>query len=663
MLDNFSSSAQRAILLAESYAQEFKHASVGTEHLLLALLKNEDLLITKELALQGIKYKGFFDKTRYLYEKEKKISCIYYSLELKEALQEAIKYGNKNKEALISADSLSLTLLTLNNTAKELLERNHANLDVIIKKIVSSHKRKSELLSINDLHLLGTNNKDPLIGRDNEIIQLIYSLSRRNKPNAILVGEPGVGKTAIVEELAKRMIDGKVPLLKDKLIYELDLASTVSGTKYRGEFEDKLKKIIKKVKEDGKAILFIDEIHNVIKAGGAEGAIDASNILKPYLARGEIQLIGATTLEEFNDSFDKDKALKRRFQIIDVNESTKEETLDILKKVKTIYEDFYNIEIDDERLSLIVDLADKYLINQRFPDKAIELLDNACVISENKLEDEQIIQTMNKLYSVIIKDQEKIELFKDEFEKEIVGLDEVKEKIDEVFSQEKIKALMFVGQNGSGKAKVAEIIAKTIYSNHFIDLKIDNYLEVNGINKLTSNGFGYSLEQPSLLVKTIKEQPNCVVLIENAEKMNLELINFFQTTLDKGYFLDSKGNKINSSHALFIFSFNENEEKYANFKIKPSLEPNSFIDKSKLIEEKIGVKLISMIDEVIYFDKVNQAMFKNIVRRNIEKMNKNMILELSEIDDIEEKELQISGGDAAFKKAKEIIKAQKIKNI
>ena len=145
--------------------------------------------------------------------------------------------------------------------------------------------------------------------------------------------------------------------------------------------------------------------------------------------------------------------------------------------------------------------------------------------------------------------------------------------------------------------------------------------------------------------------------------MNSELINFFQTTLDKGYFLDSKGNKINSSHALFIFSFNENEEKYANFKIKPSLEPNSFIDKSKLIEEKIGVKLISMIDEVIYFDKVNQAMFKNIVRRNIEKMNKNMILELSEIDDIEEKELQISGGDAAFKKAKEIIKAQKIKNI
>lgn len=661
MLDNFSSSSQKAILLAESYAQEFKHPSVGTEHLLLALLKNEEIIITKELLQQGIKHGTFSDKIKHLYEKEKKLTYINYSLELKEVLQEAMKFGNKNKEPLISIDTLSITLLTLDNTARELLIRNQINLDVIIKKLLSNHKRKSELLSINDLHLLGTNNKDPLIGRDNELIQLIYALSRRNKPNAILIGEPGVGKTAIVEELAKRMINGQVPLLKDKLIYELDLASTVSGTKYRGEFEDKLKKIIKKVKEDGKAILFIDEIHNIIRAGGAEGAIDASNILKPYLARGEIQLIGATTLEEFNDSFDKDKALKRRFQIIDVNESSKEETLTILKKIKSIYEDFYNLEIEEERLKLIVELADKYLLNQRFPDKAIELLDNACVISKDKLKDEEIIQTMNKLYNVTINDKEKIESFRNEFENQMIGLEKVKNKLIDAFSLDKSKAFVFVGHNGCGKAKVGEIIAKSFYDNNFVKIKVDNYLEINGINKLISNGFNYSGEQPSFFVKTLKEHPNSLIFIENSEKMNVDLRNFFQTILESGYFIDSKGNKINVTHSLFVFSINETKEKFANFKIKPQTEENSLKEKNKKVEEQLGFKLMSMIDEVFFFDQISQNLYKNLVISNVEKINKEYLLEVSDIEDVEESLLLENGGDVAFKKAKEIVKTQKIK--
>lgn len=661
MLDNFSCNAQRAIIASEELAHEFHHPTVGSEHLLLSLLAQEDILVTKELRMQGIKYKTFFDKIKHLYEREKKKYDVVYSLEFQDIIQESIKFGNKNKEGLISVDTLSLTLLTLNNTAKEILEQNKVNIDIIIKKLLMTYKKKSDLLSINDLHLMGANNKDPLIGRENEIIQLIYSLSRRNKPNAILVGEPGVGKTAIVEELAKRLTKNQVPLLKNKVIYELDLASTVGGTKYRGEFEDKLKKIIKKVKEDGNAILFIDEIHNVIKAGGAEGAIDASNILKPYLARGEIQIIGATTLEEFNQSFDKDKALKRRFQIIDVNESTKEETLDILKKIKGIYEDFYSISIDSNLLEEIVDYAEKYLINQRFPDKAIELLDNSCVIAKQKLTIENIIITMNKLYGVIINDDEKISNFEKEFSSKIIGQSSTKKQLIRVMKTNKINSLLFVGKEGCGKAKVAEIIAKTMFFNNFCTIKMEQYSDITGLNRLINNGYNAFGEQTSILVKTLKEKPNSVIFIEGMDNANKEIKSFFQDVLEKGYFIDSKSNKINSKNALFIFSLNtKKKEEFFTLTKPKNIENNSH---NVFLEEVLGTKLLNLIDEIISFEEMSKDNIKELITRYIKENGQNIAFELSNITDLELEDISSKGGDLAIKKAKEIIKSKKIKNI
>ena len=459
------------------------------------------------------------------------------------------------------------------------------------------------------------NNKDPLIGRDNEIIQLIYALSRRNKPNAILIGEPGVGKTALVEELAKRLINNQIPLLKDKLIYELDLASTVSGTKYRGEFEEKLKKIIKKVKEDGNAILFIDEIHNVIKAGGAEGAIDASNILKPYLARGEIQLIGATTFEEFNDSFEKDKALKRRFQIIDVNEPSLKEVENILIKIKKIYEDYYNVTINDELLSLIVRLSNEYILNQRFPDKAIELLDNSCVIAKKQLKKDDILITLNKRYNVNLKDKEKIENLEFDLINSIIGQARVKNKIIQTLQNEKTNGLVFLGQSGCGKNTIAQLIAKNIFSNSFINLKIDNYLDNTGVFRLTSGSNYYVGENVSPLVKTLKERPNSVIIVEGIEKGTSELISFFQNILDKGFFLDTKGIKVNAKNALFIFLINEENLLNTQFKLFPTCE----ISTKTRLEGILGYKFVSLIDEIIEFDNVTQNDYKKIVVQAREK--------------------------------------------
>lgn len=657
MLDNFSFTVQRAILLSETLAKEFSHPTVGSEHLLLAIINNEDVLLTKELEKQGIKYRSFFDKTKHLYQKEKKIKRVEYSLEVKQIFQDAIKMGIKNKETLVSIDTLSYVLINSKTTVCELLINLGVNLDVISKKIISINKKKSELLSLSDLHLLGVNNKDPLIGRDNEIIQLIYALSRRNKPNAILIGEPGVGKTALVEELAKRLINNQIPLLKDKLIYELDLASTVSGTKYRGEFEEKLKKIIKKVKEDGNAILFIDEIHNVIKAGGAEGAIDASNILKPYLARGEIQLIGATTFEEFNDSFEKDKALKRRFQIIDVNEPSLKEVENILIKIKKIYEDYYNVTINDELLSLIVRLSNEYILNQRFPDKAIELLDNSCVIAKKQLKKDDILITLNKLYNVNLKDKEKIENLEFDLINSIIGQARVKNKIIQTLQNEKTNGLVFLGQSGCGKNTIAQLIAKNIFSNSFINLKIDNYLDNTGVFRLTSGANYYVGENVSPLVKTLKERPNSVIIVEGIEKGTSELISFFQNILDKGFFLDTKGIKVNAKNALFIFLINEENLLNTQFKLFPTCE----ISTKTRLEGILGYKFVSLIDEIIEFDNVTQNDYKKIVVNELIKQN--LFCEISSIPDVDEQLLKNNGGNAALRKAKEIIKEKNIKKL
>lgn len=658
MLDNFSSSVQKVLAYAESLAKEFSHTSVGSEHLLLSILKNEDLTLSKELKSQNIKYETFSEKIKNLYLKEKKVRSVIYSLELKQILEDSIKLTHKNKDSLVSIDCVSISLLTINNTAYELLINEKVDVEKIVKKLLSSFKKKSELLSISDLHLLGVNNKDPLIGRDNEIIQLVYALSRRNKPNAILIGEPGVGKTAIVEELAKRLVDNQIPLLKNKYIYELDLASTVSGTKYRGEFEEKLKKIIKKVKEDGHAILFIDEIHNVIKAGGAEGAIDASNILKPYLARGEIQLIGATTLEEFSDSFDKDKALKRRFQIIDVNEPTLKEVENILYKVKSLYEDYYDIDIPNSLIPLVVDLSNTYIVNQRFPDKAIELLDNSCVISEKVLSEQDIITTMNKLYGVNISDKEKIDNFEKDFDNNVINQKDVKEKLVQTFNEGNINSLLLYGQNGCGKNLVSQLIGKALFNNNVINIKIDNYLELNGINKLISNGVNYSLESVSPLVKTLKERPNSVIVFENVERMNSELISFFENTLEKGYFIDTKGLKISVKNALFIFLLNEDNSSKISFNFYQNKGVNSLRNR---VEEKLGYKLTSLIDDLVEFDKFKVEDYEGIINKELVKHN--LQFELGTLTSVEEKELLNNGGDAAIKKAKEIIKEEKSKKV
>ena len=420
MLEKFSLEAQRIISSAESLSFDLSHTSIGCEHFLLAILKIPDNILTIALKKYRITFKSVISDIKAFDSiKKNDIFFMEYDDNFKKLIDESQKESREFKEDKVSVNVMEIVFLkNLNGICREIFINNKVDINMLLALVIKNQRRHSELDRIIDLHDLSNIKKDPLIGRSNELQQLVMALKRRNKPNAILVGNPGVGKTAIVEELAQLLSKNKIPGLEGKRIYELDISSVVGGTKYRGEFEEKLKKIIKNVSDDGNAIIFIDEIHNIIKAGGAEGAIDASNILKPYLSRGDIQIIGATTVDEYHTIFEKDKALNRRFQIIYVDPSNKDETLNILNTLKPIYEDYYKLKIADNLTNYIVEVAEEFIPNMSFPDKAIDILDNSCVLAKNELTKENINKMVEKTYNVSISKDKKALLIKEKLEDE-----------------------------------------------------------------------------------------------------------------------------------------------------------------------------------------------------------------------------------------------------
>ncbi len=661
MIDKFSLEAQKVISCAEAIAFEFAHTSIGSEHILLAFLRVDENILGRELGKYGVTYSSLSKKVKNLYPySDEDPLYMEYTLELKVLLDNAVAISRKAGEEFVSLVSLGQALLKEDQGAAfDLLNKYKVNRDNLIKVLMTNQKRKSDLDNISDLHNLCNLKKDPLIGREDEIHQLINALSRRNKPNAILVGEPGVGKTAIVEEVAKMIYEGRVPSLRNKNIYELDIASTVSGTKYRGEFEEKLKKIIKKVKEDGNAILFIDEIHNIVKAGGAEGAIDASNILKPYLSRGDIQIIGATTEDEFHEAFDKDKALRRRFQIIKVEPSTSEETITILKALKGIYEKHYKLTIDDAILNKIVDLS-KAIPNAYFPDKAIDILDNACVIAKDNLKEQDIVKTIESFFKIKINHDELSEVVSNELKAKIHGQDRALQQIllnlkmleHKIYERDRpLLILMFVGPSGVGKSACAQIVGENFFGKNGHTFKIDmsSYQEYGSLTKLLGNN-GYNFSQAPF-VKNIKAFPHSLIILEEIEKANNEILDFFLNVFDEGYFIDGKGNKIDCTNAMFILTSNYGYDDKTLFK-KHLDRDFSYRDSiMKKLNERFRYEFISRIDDIITFDHLNSSSRKVIAEDYLNTIADGLQFELGELDlDLDNEEIYNQYGARLIKR-------------
>lgn len=420
MFSRFSEEAQKALILAKAEMNNLRHPYVGSEHLLLAILSEKNLEITKVLASYNITYKVFKEELIKVVGVGKEANeWFLYTPLLKRVIETAILNSKEKGEVEVSVNELLLAILEEGEgVAIRLLIGLNIDVDEIYNSISRDSKVSNKALhkkllvedyAINLNKKILSNEVDPVIGRDDELKNLIEILCRRGKNNPLLIGEAGVGKTAIVEELARRIVDGNIPKpLKGKTILSLPMANLVAGTKYRGEFEERVSKILKELEENDDIIVFIDEIHTIVGAGGAEGAIDASNIIKPALARGKIQLIGATTTYEYHTFIEKDKALNRRFQIIVIEEPTKEKTKEILKKLKPLYEAYHFVSISDDIIDLIVDLSDTYIYEYYQPDKSIDILDEVCTkasLLESK--NDSILHHINVLLQNVINDKKK----------------------------------------------------------------------------------------------------------------------------------------------------------------------------------------------------------------------------------------------------------------
>lgn len=634
MYNNYNLETSRIFKDAEKIMISLNHGYVGTEHLFLSMLKNSEE-IRNLLEKYQIEYDGFLEELLLVVNSEncKKVACIYTPL-LKKVIKNAEMHA---KNGYITPLMLLESLLEEGEgIAIRILISMGLDIDKLYDEIKQKDKKSNQKLEIYNIgkEMSKDLSDNFVVGREKEIDLITETLLRKNKNNPLLIGDAGVGKSAIVEELARRIKNGNVPnSLKNKKIISIEMSSLVAGTKYRGEFEEKLNKIIKEVENNPEIILFIDEIHTLSNAGGAEGAINASDILKPYLARGKIKVIGATTTNEYNKFIAKDKALSRRFDLIKINEPSVDETIYILSKIKPSFEHHYNIKITEENIRQIVDLTNKYILDRFNPDKSIDLLDSVCAMKEVKSPKEKNIISLKNKLSNIIKTKEKmvksnnfeealnyrkqeIEL-NEKIEKEknmanritnndikevmlrksnipniknnwkdlntylkdkIIGQEEaINEIIDSLKSKESDLpvSILLTGSTGVGKTKTVKEIA-TYLKMPLVRLDLSEYNEPVSINRLIGSSAGYVGYDDENIFDRIRMYPNSIVLLDELEKANSNVINLFLQVLDEGFITNAKGEKIDFKNTYIFMTSNAEVNSKIGFMKGKSNYQNSF---------------------------------------------------------------------------------------
>lgn len=622
MLTKFDEQAQKAIVVAESIAFDLGHNNVGSEHLLLSLLKISDCKLRDLVKEYGVNEKNIYEDIKRLFgTNDDQPFYMEYSDAVKNILETAVEITNKQNKSKVTLNILTISLLkNAECVAHELLKKYHVDFDDIIYQLNENSELETKLDQIPSLVNLNKKVKQSehlIIGRKKELEKLCMILSKKEKNNALIIGEAGVGKSALVEKLAYLINQNKVnDGLKKKIIYELSLSSIVAGTKYRGEFEEKLRKIIDKVKDMDNVIIFIDEIHNIIGAGGAEGAIDAANILKPYLARKDLTIIGATTTEEYYQHFEKDQAMNRRFSVITLKENTKEETLEILQKTKLFYERFHQIEVNDEVLTYLVENVDRYIKNRTFPDKAIDIFDLACVKARFKQQHiitKKIVKEVIEEYtSIKINDNYDFENIKAKLNQKIVGQSKA---IEQIVNQLKLskdslqpKVMMFLGNSGVGKSETAKELARLL-SRKLIRLDMSEYRDSSSVQKIIGAAPGYvGYDKPSLLLGQLQTYPKSVLLLDEVDKASPDVLSLFLQVFDEGYLEDSHKRKVYFNNTIIIMTSNKGVVKnQLGFK-----KGNNFRKVNGFFREEF----ISRIDEIISFKNLSKQDLKKIIRKH-----------------------------------------------
>jgi ATP-dependent Clp protease ATP-binding subunit ClpA len=511
----------------------------------------------------------------------------------------------------------------------------------------SKKKKKDsplELYTVDLVKKAGQGKIDPLIGRAKELQRVIQVLCRRRKNNPVFVGDPGVGKTAIAEGLAQRIYEGDVPdILLDARLFSLDLAAVLAGTKFRGDFEQRLKGVLNELKAMENVILYIDEIHTVVGAGAtSSGSIDASNILKPVLTVGELRCMGSTTHEEYKNHFEKDRALSRRFEKIDISEPTIPETVQILHGLKHCYEAHHNVEYTEQAIEAAAELSGKYINDRYLPDKAIDVIDEAGVLSrleggegkrKIRVSDiEKIVASMAKIpaKTVSTTDRSKLKSLGKRLQSVIFGQDDaiaslatsIKRSRAGLSSPEKpIGSFLFTGPTGVGKTEVAKQLAKTL-GVEFLRFDMSEYMEKHSVARLIGAPPGYvGFDQGGLLTDQIRKSPHCVLLLDEIEKAHQDLINILLQVLDHGTLTDNNGKKADFRNVIIIMSSNAGAREMSSKTIGFGESNTDVKDKGKTaIERLFSPEFRNRLDAIITFNALDKKIMEQVVDKFIREL-------------------------------------------
>lgn len=628
---------------AREEAREMGNNYVGSEHLLLAILKDTATPLSRLLCAQGVYYFQLKEDLMVLFGlKDQDVEELQITQVVDDILERGMSLSSRKQNTMMDVDSLTLALLQTNScVATEILHRYDVDEEVVLLQM--EHGSMSELDKISELrnlNMCGAN--QDIVGRDAELNFMISVLSRKDKANPLLIGEPGVGKTALVEKLAGMIQQNLVPSLKDACIYELHLNSLVAGTKYRGDLEEKLQNIIRLLEKYPNVILFIDEIHLMIGAGKSEGSIDVSSVLKPYLARGVIKCIGATTIEEYEMYIEKDRALERRFQIITIREPDVEDTIKMLKAKKKEYEDFHNVKIQEKVLEQIVKYCAYYMPQRKFPDKAIDVLDLACVgakrQSERSVSEDMVRDVIEKLTDIPLASRNRLQELKKHLETTMVAQKEVIRKLmgqlewieQGIISERPLGVWLFLGNQGVGKKTLIHQFNR-LYFNQEDMVELDMAaLEHNLDHNLSK----------------LRRNPYTIVNVTNLHMANEAMLQFLKQGIERGY-LERDIQKIDLRHSIMIMSGDFPCSSVSALKFQETSDPLLQVKRS------LGASFTALFDEVFVFHDLEQkdkvTVMKNILKKWKKTMEETAILEAIESSSTLD--------EAAKKLKKKIVKA------
>ncbi|GHU52383.1 chaperone protein ClpB [Clostridia bacterium] len=665
-IKKFTSKSASALEVSISLAEELGHNYVGTEHLLLAILHDSNNVAATILKSNGVTEQSIQDEIDANIKRGKAtvLGFEYFSPALERVLELSCNVSKEQNANIVGTEHIIIALLKdYRNAAVELLQNIGSNLNRIMNACVSVSMH-ADTLPVNKtldqkkyptlfkycVNL--TDNKketDPVIGREKEISRVLQILSRRNKNNPCLLGEAGVGKTAIVEGVAIMFRENNVPRhLRDKKIFSLDLTAMVAGAKYRGDFEDRLKTCIDEVIKAKDVILFIDEIHVIVGAGAAEGAIDAANILKPQLARGQLQVIGATTIDEYHKNIEKDSATSRRFQPVMIDEPSREQTFEILKGLKPYYEKFHEVKISDDILQKAILLSERYINDRFFPDKAVDVIDEACSkakfsephgefpvsVTEEYIAEVISLWTgipVNKLSEV---ESEKLLSLETEMKKRVVGQDDALKALSDCLKagrvglrdeKRPIGCFLFVGSTGVGKTEAAKALSECMFDNENSLIKIDmsEYAEHYTISRLIGSAPGYvGSDKGGILIENIRKKPYSVVLFDEIEKAHPDVLNILLQVMEDGFLTDNKGRKVSFRNAVIILTSNIGSELLSSKSIGFGKLETNINDITKELKKHMRPELINRLDKVILFNKLTKENLKSIAELMLKKLSK-----------------------------------------